>query len=39
MPTDKIKLIEINWKAFDTINDNRLTIEYKIKTQIVLKHY
>ncbi len=39
MPTDTIEWIEINWKVLDTINDDRLTIRYEIKTQIGSKHY
>ena len=39
MPTDTMKWIEINWKVLDTINDDRSTIGYKIKTQIGSKHY
>ncbi len=39
MPTDTIKWIEINWKVFDTINNDRSTIGYEIKTQIGSKHY
>jgi hypothetical protein len=39
MLTDTIKCIEINWKILDTINDNRSTIGFKIKTQIGSKHY
>ena len=39
MTRDTIKWIEINWKVLDTINDDRSTIGYKIKTQIGSKHY
>ena len=39
MSTDTIKRVEINWKVLDTINDNRSTIGYEIKTQIGSKHY
>ena len=39
MLTDTNKWIEINWKVFDVINDNRSTIGYEIKTQIGSKHY
>ncbi len=39
MPTDTIKWIMINWTFLDTINDDRSTIRYKIKTQLGSEHY